>query len=352
MISAPRLILCSEGMAPLVHRIQERLRQIGEPIRAATVNYIAFANGEGKPMIPVTVRRQEVYLFWELHPNPNEQLMRLYLTIKALHRASVDRIFLVLPYLPYMRQDRKAEGREPISARDVADMLELCDSVKNVMTMDFHADQEQGFFSRPADNLPGALVFARYFRERYAGNYRSLVVISTDDGGLPRARRFADMIDGAVKVYNFGKRRPRANEAEITYFTGEGEVDGKDAVYIDDLIDTAKSLQASVTVGKQQGIRQTYIAATHGVFSPSRDKGSDPLSLPRSAEERLKALGAEVFITESIPRDQEYCARNSEWLTVLPLDELLSEALYQSMRSDNDASLSAIIKAWSSPDHR
>lgn len=341
-----KLLLCSPAMEPLTKRIHERLVKQGIKIEMAVIGYTAFANGEGKPLIPFSVRRHEVYLLWDFHPNPNEQLIRLYLTCMALHLSSVASISLILPYLPYMRQDRKAEGREPISARHIADLLELCPKVTNILTLDLHADQEQGFFKNPLDNLPGALVFAQHFRELYQGKYDQLVAISTDEGGVVRVRRFADMISPQVQVFNFGKRRPRANEAAITYFNGKGEINGRDAIFLDDMIDTAGSLKSSVTALREENVGTIYIAATHGIFSPKEEQLNGAKRLV-SAEERLQNLNAQVFVTESIPRDNSYLAQHQEWLHLLPLDKLLAEALYETFSTDGHGSLSKLIKAWS-----
>ena len=289
------------------------------------VSYTQFANNEIKPKIPVPIRQKDVYLFHAgFHPDPNQGMMELLLTNDAISRASAKSITLVLPYMPYLRQDRKDEPRVPISAKLMADLVQTNSKVERILTMDLHCDQAQGFYQIPVDKLYGSLVHSAYFKEKYDNDFSNLIVMSPDHGGVKRARRFARTLDESVPVYMIDKRRTGANQCEVMNFVG-GSVKGKDIIIFDDMIDTGGSMLAAYKVAKERGANKVYACVTHGLFSTK--KGAQ-----QSTEERFRDEGLEVVIAETIPLSQEYKEQNKNWLTALPIEGLLEKAIYQASK--------------------
>lgn len=275
-----------------------------------------FANGEMKPWIPETVRGEHVFVLQALQePDPNIALMQLLLTADALKRASVAGITMVLPYIPYLRQDRKDMPRVPISARLIADLIESNEKVERVITMDMHVDQEQGFFSIPVDNIRVAKIHAEYFKNMLGKKIRDVVVVSPDVGGASRARRFAQFIGEETKVALIDKRRTGRNKSEVLHFIGES-LKGKIAIIFDDMIDTGGTNRGAAQAVMEQGAEEAYTCVTHGIFS-------------KDAEEEFAKAGKPVVISSTIPRSKKYRKRNKSWLTVVPIDELLAEAIHQ-----------------------
>lgn len=282
------------------------------------VSFEEFANGEVLPQIPVTVRREHVFLFHALqYPTPHDALMQLFLVNDALKRASVAGITLVVPYMSYLRQDRKNKPRVPISARLIADLIESNDAVERVITADMHADQEQGFFSLPVDNLTGMNLFVEYFKNHLGSGLAHACVVAPDFGGAVRARRFAKKL-GDLPVAIVEKRRPQANCAEIVSVIGES-VEGKEMLICDDMIDTGGTIRGVAHALKARGARNVFVCATHGIFSGG-------------AEEQFATTGFRVVCTDSIPRDEEYVVRHISWLSIVTMDELLADAVYQASR--------------------
>lgn len=317
----PILLLATPEMQGMAMRIHNRLCERENRFSVSPLTFTEFANGEIKPSIPVTVRHRDVYVIHSLyHPDTHTSLMQLLLTIDAVTRASADSITLVLPYMSYMRQDRKDRPRVPISARLIADLLQISPRVERILTLDLHSDQAQGFFAIPVDNLYGSLVHQEFFKEKYRDNYGQLVVVSPDHGGIVRARRFAKAIHDDVPAYMIDKRRIGPNKVEVMNFVG-GDIAGRDVILYDDMIDTGGSIIAAARVARERGATAVYAVATHGLFSPQ----STGLAEDKFAAEQLN-----VVITESIPRSAEYMEKQKAWLTVLSIDRVLAEAIYQS----------------------
>lgn len=312
-------LLSSPGMHDMADRIAATLQEGDAPFARIRVDPIHFASGELKPTIPETVRGKHVFFLHPLQePDPNTALMSMLLTIDALTRASVGRITLVLPYLSYLRQDRKDTPRVPISARLVADLIELSGAVERVITLDMHADQAQGFFSIPVDNIGASGVHAEYFREKFGGDFSTVAVVAPDFGSAVRARRFAARLDERVPVSIIDKRRPGPNQAEVLGFVGEG-VAGKDVILYDDLIDTGGTIRAAMAEITKRDARSVCVCATHGLFSGD-------------AAERFKLAGHPVVITPTVPRPSAYFAANAPWLEVVPIDALLAETIREASR--------------------
>ena len=235
-----------------------------------------FADGEVQINIEETVRGHSVFIIQSTNKPVNENYMELFIMIDALKRASAKSINVVMPYYGYSRQDRKASSRQPISAKLMADLLQVA-GANRVICMDLHADQIQGFFDIPIDNFRALPIFAEYFVNKHL---EDVVVISPDHGGTTRARRLADAIDAPIAIID--KRRPKPNVAQVMNLIGE--VEGKNCIIIDDIVDTAGTLVAAVNVLKQKGAKSVYCCCTHPILS-------DP------ATERIANSALSEFVT-------------------------------------------------------
>lgn len=235
-----------------------------------------FADGEVQINIDETVRGHSVFIIQSTNKPVNEHYVELFIMIDALKRASAKSINVVMPYYGYSRQDRKAASRQPISAKLMADLLQVA-GANRVICMDLHADQIQGFFDIPIDNFRALPIFAEYFVNKHL---EDVVVISPDHGGTTRARRLADAIDAPIAIID--KRRPKPNVAQVMNLIGE--VEGKNCVIIDDIVDTAGTLVAAVNVLKQKGAKSVYCCCTHPILS-------DP------ATERIANSALSEFVT-------------------------------------------------------
>ncbi|MDI3298438.1 MAG: ribose-phosphate pyrophosphokinase [Bacillota bacterium] len=279
-----------------------------------------FSNGEIRISIGENVRGVDVFVVQPTSQPVNDNLMELLIMIDALRRASAGRITAVVPFYGYARQDRKTRGREPITAKLVANLITVA-GANRVLTVDLHAGQIQGFFDVPVDNLSGVPLLAQYLRRR--GLERETVVVSPDAGGVPRARDMADRLGVGLAILD--KRRPEPNVAEVTHVIGD--VEGRDAIIVDDMIDTAGTVREGSLELKRRGARRVIACATHPVFSGN-------------AWENLREAGLEeVVVTNTIaqPARSEIDGR----LTVLSTGPLLAEAI---RRIHGDMSVSALFK--------
>lgn len=218
-----------------------------------------FADGEVQINIDETVRGHHVFVVQSTNKPVNENYMELFIMIDALKRASAKSINVIMPYYGYSRQDRKAAARQPISAKLMADLLQTA-GANRVLCMDLHADQIQGFFDIPIDNFRALPILAEYFDEK---GLEDVVVVSPDHGGTTRARRLAEALNAPIAIID--KRRPRPNVAQVMNLIGE--VSGKHAIIIDDMVDTAGTLVAAVNVLKEKGAKEVYCCCTHPILS-------------------------------------------------------------------------------------
>jgi len=304
----------SHGMHEVGDLIQMILEKKGLLVSHHKIEYTKFSNGEILPHIPDTVRLQHVFFLHALqHPDPNTALMMMLLANDALKRASVTGITLVTPYIPYLRQDRKDKPRVPISARMVADLIESNRSVESIITIDMHADQEQGFFSIPVDNLSGTALFADHFKGPLEAAGGKVVAVSPDFGGAVRTRRFAARL-GDIPVAIIEKNRPGPNQSRILSVIGES-VEGASVIIFEDMIDTGGTLLKTAAKLTEMGATNVFLTATHGILSGD-------------AESKFAASGYHVTCSDSIPRDEDFIKRNP-WFHVVSIDHKFADAIYE-----------------------
>lgn len=236
---------------------REIAQELGVPLGNCEVG--TFSDGEIAVNINETVRGADVFVVQPTHPPVNDHLMELLILIDAFKRASAGRITAVLPYYGYARQDRKAKARDPITAKLVADLLTTA-GADRVLAMDLHAAQIQGYFNIPVDHLLGVPILAKYFQNKHL---QDLVVVSPDLGSVTRARNFANHLDAPIAIID--KRRPKANVSEVMNIIGD--VEGKNVILIDDMIDTAGTIAQAANSLKEFGAKDVYACCTHPLLS-------------------------------------------------------------------------------------
>jgi ribose-phosphate pyrophosphokinase len=296
----------------LADRISEYL---AKPLGRLKVN--RFSDGETQVEIHENVRKQEIFVIQSTCKPVNDNLVELLLLIDAFKRSSASRITAVIPYFGYSRQDKKVSPRVPISAKLIADLLEST-GVHRVITMDLHAGQIQGFFNCPVDNLYAAPIVIDDIKTRYPEN---LVVVSPDAGGVERARAFAKRLNAGLAIVD--KRRSAPNKAKAMAIIGD--VKGKTAIVLDDMVDTAGTLTGAARVIVDKGAKAVHAYCTHPVLSGP--------AIDRINESSLSSLVA----TDTIPLSEE--AKNCDKIETLSIAKLVGEAIMRSYRGDSVNSL-------------
>lgn len=229
-------------------------------IELSKVDVVKFADGEISVNIEESVRGHHVFVVQSTSSPANEHLMELLIFTDALKRASAKSVTVIMPYYGYSRQDRKSKSRQPITAKLVADMLQVA-GISRLIVIDLHAGQVQGFFDKPIDNFPAAPLLAHHFLNVI--KLENVVIVSPDHGGVTRARIFANIFKSPLAIID--KRRPEPNKAEVQNIIGD--VKGKVCIMVDDIIDTAGTLVAGAQALIDAGALEVYAAATHPVFS-------------------------------------------------------------------------------------
>lgn len=296
----------------LAKRICEYLKM---PLGGAKVN--TFSDGEIQIEITDNVRTKDVFIIQSTCCPVNNNLVELLLLIDAFKRASARRITAVIPYYGYARQDKKVAPRVPISAKLVADLLTTAGAGR-IITMDLHASQIQGFFNIPVDNLFAASVILTYIRNKFLND---IVVVSPDAGGVERARAFAKRLHAGLAIVD--KRRSAPNEAKAMAVIGD--VKGKTAIILDDMVDTAGTLTEAAGVLLENGAREVHACCAHPVLSGP--------AIERINNSELKGLVA----TDTIPLSPQAAACKK--IIVLSIAELVGEAIIRSYRGDSVTSL-------------
>ncbi|MDA8164140.1 MAG: ribose-phosphate pyrophosphokinase [Desulfobacteraceae bacterium] len=290
-------------------------RYLNVPLSEAEVR--RFCDGEIFVEIGENVRGRDIFLIQPTCPPVNDHLMELVIMVDALRRASARRITAVMPYYGYARQDRKVAPRVPITAKVVAEMLMVV-GVRRVLTMDLHAGQIQGFFNIPVDNLFAAKVLLQYISAQFKND---IVMVSPDAGGVERTRAFAKRMSSGLAIID--KRRERANESEAMNVIGD--VRGKTAILLDDMVDTAGTLCAAANILMKAGAKEVHACCSHGVLSGP--------AIGRIEESQIKSL----VITNTIPLGES--ARQCKKIKVLSVSELLGEAIQRIHSEDSVSSL-------------
>ena len=283
-------------------------KELGLELGKSTVK--TFADGEASVSLEETVRGADVFLVQSTCKPVNDHLMELLVMIDACRRASANRVTAVMPYFGYARQDRKARPRDPISAKLCANMLEAA-GADRVLTMDLHANQIQGFFDIPVDNLLGTKILSQHFFDKLGTNNPDYVVVSPDLGSVTRARKFTDKLDLPMAIVD--KRRPKPNVSEVMNIIGD--IKDKNVILVDDMVDTAGTLcNGAKALVERGGAKSVIACATHGVLSGP-------------AIERLQnSVIDKLVLLDTIPVEGEKAIDKIEVLTVA---DLFAEAIHR-----------------------
>ncbi|KMK74486.1 ribose-phosphate diphosphokinase [Alkalihalobacillus pseudalcaliphilus] len=296
----------------LAHEITEH---IGVSMGKSSV--MRFSDGEVQINIEESIRGCDVYLIQSTSAPANEHIMELLIMIDAMKRASAKTINVVMPYYGYARQDRKARAREPITAKLVANLLETAGATR-VLTLDLHATQIQGFFDIPVDQLMGVPILSDYFKEKQLDD---VVIVSPDHGGVVRARKMADRLKAPIAIID--KRRPKPNVSEVMNIVGN--IEGKTAIIIDDIIDTAGTITLAANALIEHGAKEVYACCTHPVLSGP--------AIERIKNSKIK----ELVVTNSIVLPEE---RQIDKIKMLSVGPLMAEAI---IRVHEHASVSTLF---------
>ncbi|MDP7402743.1 MAG: ribose-phosphate pyrophosphokinase [Pseudomonadota bacterium] len=292
-------------------------RHIGVPLGHASIS--KFSDGEVSVELNENVRGKDVFIIQPTCAPTNDSIMELLLTADALHRASANRITAVVPYYGYARQDRRVRSaRVAISAKVVADMISAV-GVNRVLTVDLHAEQIQGFFSIPVDNVYGSPVLTEDIERQ---RYENLTVVSPDVGGVVRARAVAKQLNVDLAIID--KRRPAANDAQVMNIIGD--VEGRSCLIVDDMVDTAGTLCKAAEALKDHGAQRVMAYATHPILS-----GPAIENIEGSALDSL-------VVTDTIPLSD--AAKNCGRIRQLSMAKLLAESI---RRVSNEESISAMF---------
>lgn len=278
--------------------LAEKIASImGKPLGKCDVTQ--FSDGEISLNLWESVRGVDIYIVQPTCDPVNDNLMELLIMIDAMKRASAGRINAVIPYYGYARQDRKAKARDPITSKLVANLI-VAAGADRVVTMDLHANQIQGYFDIPVDHLIGMPILAKYFKEK---NLDDVVVVSPDHGSVTRARNMAEYLDCPIAIVD--KRRPEPNKSEIMNIIGN--IDGRNCIILDDMIDTAGTICNAAAAIKDLGAKEVYSCATHAVLSGP--------AIKRLEESVIK----EVVLLDTIPIDKDKMIDKFTTLSVAPI---------------------------------
>ena len=283
---------------------------MGKPLGRATVS--KFSDGEISVNLWETVRGIDTYIVQSTCDPVNDNIMELLIMIDAMKRASAGRINAVIPYYGYARQDRKAKARDPITAKLVADIISAA-GADRVVTMDLHAAQIQGYFNIPVDHLLGMPILVKYFKEMRLDD---LVIVSPDHGSVTRARNMAHPLDAPIAIVD--KRRPKANVSEVMNIIGD--IENKNVILVDDIIDTAGTISNAANALKDLGAKEVYACSTHPVLSGS--------AIQRIQDSAIK----EMVILNTIPVPEEKKIKKIKTLSVAPL---FAEAMIRIFTNDS-----------------
>ncbi len=295
-------------------------KHVGIPLSKASISH--FADGEIKITIDESIRGCEVYVIQSVSDPVNTNLMELLIMVDALRRASAAKVNVVMPYYGYARQDRKARSREPITAKLIANLLEM-DQISRLVTIDLHAPQVQGFFDIPVDHLQATSLFTKYIEEQNLGD--DIVVVAPDHAGVNLARKYAERIKASIAIIDNRNDEVRERtEQEVPEYV-IGDVKGKTAIIVDDIVDTGVRMNLSAQALKNFGAAKVYGIATHAVLSADAVN-----TLQNSPLEKMI-----VTDTIQLPKEKEFPK-----LVQLSVDDLLKEAI---VRIHNNQSIDTLF---------
>lgn len=289
---------------------EEIAQEVGLPLGKSSVTH--FSDGEIQINIEESIRGYDVFIVQSTSQPVNENLMELLIMVDAVKRASARTVNVVMPYYGYARQDRKARSREPITAKLVANLLETAGATR-VVALDLHAPQIQGFFDILIDHLLAVPLISDYFLKESGIDLANVIVVSPDHGGVTRARKMADRLKAPIAIID--KRRPRPNVAEVMNIVGN--VEGKTAIIIDDIIDTAGTISIAASALIESGAKEVYACCTHPVLSgPAVQRINDSvikelivtnsIALPEEKRSpKIKQLSVAKLLAETIVRVHE-----------------------------------------------
>ncbi|MRG68986.1 ribose-phosphate diphosphokinase [Lactobacillus reuteri] len=302
-------------------KLAEQIAQrVGIPLSKASISH--FADGEIKITIDESIRGCEVYVIQSVSDPVNTNLMELLIMVDALRRASAAKINVVMPYYGYARQDQKARSREPITAKLIANLLEM-DQISRLVTIDLHAPQVQGFFDIPVDHLQATSLFTKYIEEQNLGD--DIVVVAPDHAGVNLARKYAERIKASIAIIDNRNDEVRERtEQEVPEYV-IGDVKGKTAIIVDDIVDTGVRMNLSAQALKNFGAAKVYGIATHAVLSADAVN-----TLQNSPLEKMI-----VTDTIQLPKEKEFPK-----LVQLSVDDLLKEAI---VRIHNNQSIDTLF---------
>jgi ribose-phosphate pyrophosphokinase len=276
---------------------KEIVDHIGIPLGNSEV--VRFSDGEVQIKLNESVRGADVFVIQSTSAPVNQHLMELLVMVDALKRASAKSINVVIPYYGYARQDRKARARDPITAKLVANLIETS-GAHRVIAMDLHATQIQGFFDIPVDHLLGVPILSKYFMEK---ELEDIVVVSPDHGGVTRARKMAERLEAPIAIID--KRRPEPNVAEVMNIVGN--IEGRTAILIDDMIDTAGTITLAANALMESGAKAVYACCTHPVLSGP--------AIERIQNSQIK----ELIVTNTIALSSDKYISKIKMLSVAPI---------------------------------
>ena len=302
-------------------KLAEQIAQrVGIPLSKASISH--FADGEIKITIDESIRGCEVYVVQSVSDPVNTNLMELFFMVDALRRARAAKINVVMPYYGYARQDRKARSREPITAKLIANLLEM-DQISRLVTIDLHAPQVQGFFDIPVDHLQATSLFTKYIEEQNLGD--DIVVVAPDHAGVNLARKYAERIKASIAIIDNRNDEVRERtEQEVPEYV-IGDVKGKTAIIVDDIVDTGVRMNLSAQALKNFGAAKVYGIATHAVLSADAVN-----TLQNSPLEKMI-----VTDTIQLPKEKKFPK-----LVQLSVDDLLKEAI---VRIHNNQSIDTLF---------
>lgn len=302
---------------------KEMASNINEMLGLEQTNVVLkrFANGEMITFPDVSVRGKKVYVIQSTSAPASENIMELLIFLDSLKRSSAKEVDVIVPFYGYARQDRKAKGRQPITAKLIADMLSSS-GIERLITVDLHSSQIQGFFDLPVDDLKTIFLIANKINSM---NIEDLVVVSPDHGGINRARALSDMIGATLSILD--KKRNKPNESKVMNVIGD-DLEGKNAIFVDDMIDTGGTIANGIKIAKELGAKSVNVFCTHGIFTNG--------GLMKIAEQDIVD---NIYMTNTIEKNIPDFISQTDKLKIIKVDELIAKTIYAQQTNASTSSI-------------